>query len=144
MCTEIQVPTKSLMVNTARARVSRGVTQLARETQQLSSCIEGMGFFERWHSSRSIPARIPGWALGDRLQHFRRPHHQQDPTDCTQSADCFPTISEQERQFCRWLQRKKFARAKDDLQRIHEDSQDRSEFPRHRRRMSMEVSHTAS
>ena len=45
---------------------------------------------------------------------------------------------------CSGVQRKKFERAKDDLQRIHEDSKIRATYPRRSRRLSVAVCHTES
>ena len=81
-------------------------------------------------------------------------HHHHHPTDCTQASQVLPgwasedllhpnvkvrgkdsskprEIQSDERHWkCSWLQRETFARAKDDLQRIHKSSQIRAEFPR--------------
>ena len=59
MYIKIQVPTASLAVDTAWVRVSRGVTQLARQKGEFEPEVEGMDvyFCEGRHSSRSSPAR---------------------------------------------------------------------------------------
>ena len=123
---------------------------LSREELQLASSI--------W--------KIPTCASGDRMHIISKPHRYLHPTDCTQArfsqtvhhaTHCSPVTRERDRQIgatghlhrrktkvCCGIQRKKLARATDYLQRFHEDSQVKVGFPRHRRRLSMEVSHSIS
>ena len=164
----VQVPSPSQVASTTRRRTSIGETQWARQSPDFAPEIKGTHcvFYREVLQLASSIWKIPTCASGDRMHIISKPHRYLHPTDCTQArfsqtvhhaTHCSPVTRERDRQFgatghlhrrktkvCCGIQRKKLARATDYLQRFHEDSQVKVGFPRHRRRLSMEVSHSIS
>ena len=127
---------------------------MARQTREFAQETEVMDvyFCERRHSGRSSPARrsqvwhrtTDGSTRTNHTAITTRPIAPR-PAGIRQAVhrgtDCSPITSERERQFgprghlhrrktmvCSGIQRKKFARTKDDLQTIHEKSKIRAGF----------------
>ena len=106
------------------------------------------GWIRRWwmeepQSSTPSP-KSPICASGDWLRSILKSDRHHRPTHCTQANQVLPKSHRWKTLVYNGLERKKFARAKDDLQRTHESCQIRAEFPRRWRRLFQDVSHTES
>ena len=147
LCVDTEV--SSSLYGTAWMRTSRGVARWARQSSDFAPDIEGTDcvfFFPKWRNrSRPGPARRPGSvhretdcvSSWNRTAATTRPIAPRPPRFCQaghRETDCFPVIINARARHtktmwnshwwqtlvCNELQRKKLARATDDLQSIHE------------------------